>query len=235
MYAVLGMSDAAKWYKKIKKGVVMMSKALVIMVAMVSIMLSSCTQREEAIVINSPEAAIQRLVQGNEDYVAGNRNRSDISHARRVETADNGQHPFAIVVSCSDSRVPPEHVFSAGIGDLFVVRTAGNVVSDLDLGSIEFGAKHLGASVIVVLGHNLCGAVTAAMAGHIEGNITSITKEIQPGIVGAQNQAEAERLNIANTYNRILESEIVRNLVEQGKLAVVQSKYDIHTGVVEFF
>ena len=185
--------------------------------------------------INTPKDAIERLIQGNKDYVANIQNTSDISDLRRTDTAENGQFPYAIIVSCSDSRVPPEHIFSAGIGDLFVVRTAGNVVSEFDLASIEYGAKHLGAKVIVVMGHNLCGAIKAALANHVEGHITSLMNEIKPCIAGTTNQAEAERLNITNSYNKILQSDIVKELIEQGKLAIIQTKYDLHSGVVEVF
>jgi len=185
--------------------------------------------------INTPKEAIERLVQGNKNYVANQHNSSDLSDSRRKDTAHNGQFPYAIIVSCSDSRVPPEHIFSAGIGDLFVVRTAGNVVSEFDLASIEYGAKHLGAKVIVVMGHNLCGAIKAAMANHIEGHITSLMNEIKPCISRASNQEEAEKLNIINSYNKILKSDLIKGMIEQGKLEIIQTKYDLHSGVVEFF
>ena len=180
--------------------------------------------------IHSPEQALQKLIHGNDLYLNNGRNDADISTKRREDTYKDGQKPYAVIVTCSDSRVPPEHIFSAGIGDLFVVRTGGNVVDKFALGSIEFAVKHLGARIVVIMGHDQCGAVSSAMAGHIEGHITCVVEEIQSGIKGAKDAAEAEILNIAHSYRKVMESAIVSELVESNKIAVVQAKYTLQTG-----
>ena len=98
--------------------------------------------------------AIEKLKKGNDIYVSNDQSYTDISHARRNDVLENGQHPYAVIVSCSDSRVIPEEIFSAGIGDLFVIRVAGNVIDDHQLGSIEYATEHLGCKLVLVLGHN---------------------------------------------------------------------------------
>jgi carbonic anhydrase len=183
----------------------------------------------------SPQQAVAKLEQGNKDYVSGKKSSADISKQRRENTASKGQTPYAVVLTCSDSRVPPEHIFSAGVGDLFVIRTAGNVVGDFELGSIEYGVEHLGAKVIVVMGHSKCGAVAAAMSdGHIEGKVANIVEEIKPSIANAADAAKAEELNVANSSEKILQSEILSKMVKSNKVVLKQAKYDITTGKVEF-
>ena len=113
----------------------------------------------------SASEAKNRLIEGNRLYLDAASSGADISPAKRKETAENGQYPYAIVVTCSDSRVIPESIFSAGIGELFVIRVAGNVLDDHQLGSIEYAADHLGTKLIVLLGHTKCGAVGAAIEG----------------------------------------------------------------------
>ena len=98
--------------------------------------------------------------------------------SKREDTSENGQHPYAVIVTCSDSRVPAEHIFNAGIVELFFIRTAGNVIGDYALGSVEYGAEYLGTKLIVVLGHTNCGAVDAALHGGAHGAIATITDEI---------------------------------------------------------
>ena len=185
--------------------------------------------------LSTPEQVIQKLIQGNKEYMESERNIANIPMKRRVDTAINGQTPYAVIITCSDSRVPPEHIFSAGIGDLFIIRTAGNVVDNFALGSIEYGIAHLGAKVIMIMGHDQCGAVSAALAGHIEGHITNIVDEIKSGIAGAVNTVEAERLNIAHTYNKIIESAIVKELLDLNEITVLQAKYELQTGNVTIF
>jgi carbonic anhydrase len=180
--------------------------------------------------------SITRLLkQGNSAYASGKKSAADISKKRRESTAKYGQAPYAVILTCSDSRVPPEHIFSAGIGELFVIRTAGNVVGDFEIGSIEYGVLHLGAKVVVVLGHSNCGAVATAIDGKSKGKIAKIVKEIKPAISGAANAADAEKLNIAHSYKKIMQSDILASMARSKKLAVLQAKYDIHTGKVEFF
>ena len=129
------------------------------------------------------KAAKQRLIDGNLRYLDARTGGGDISPEVRRDTAENGQHPYAIIITCSDSRVIPESIFSAGIGELFIIRVAGNVLDDHQLGSIEYAADHLGTRLILVLGHTRCGAVEAAIKGHTGGFIESILKDIELAIV----------------------------------------------------
>ena len=111
----------------------------------------------------SASLALERLKAGNKNYIDAKKGSSDVSPEIRLETSKNGQKPYAIIISCSDSRVIPEYIFSAGIGELFVVRVAGNVIDNFQLGSIEYAAEHLGCKLVVALGHTQCGAVVSAM------------------------------------------------------------------------
>lgn len=147
-----------------------------------------------------------------------------------VDTADNGQHPYAVIVTCSDSRVVPEFIFSAGIGDLFVIRGAGNTVDDCTLGSIEYAIAHLRCKLVVVLGHTSCGAVTAAVKGVREKHISNITDRIQSCICGENDVSCACRINIRNTL-RIVEND----LPDRHDVRYVGGIYDIREGTVEFF
>ena len=188
--------------------------------------------------IIKPEQALEMLKQGNNHYLNSKNNNADISKERREHIAENGQNPYAVIVTCSDSRVVPEHIFSAGIGDLFIIRTAGNVVANIERGSIEYAVTELGAKLIVVMGHSKCGAVSAAMnseSGDIGGYIAVLINEIKPAITNAANITEAERLNITNTRSEIMKSEIVSALVKSEEVVLIEAKYDIETGKAEFF
>ena len=157
--------------------------------------------------------------------------------ARRAETA-GGQHPFAIIVGCADSRTAPEIVFDQNIGDLFVVRTAGNLVDDYALGSIEYAVEHLGARLIVVLGHQSCGAVQAALAGgEAPGHIHALVHAIQPAVEAVKGKP-GDPLANAIHENDALVAEKIRQKAQFGDLAsqvrVVEGYYDLHTGKVEW-
>lgn len=182
----------------------------------------------------TPQDALKKLVQGNKDYVSGKVFLGDISAKRREDNAVNGQHPYAVVLTCSDSRAPVEHIFNAGVGDIFVIRTAGNVVSDFALGSIEYGVEHLGAKVILVMGHTNCGAVAATIGGGATGHIKDIVREIKLAIGRETNATNAEDLNVIYSKTKVKESEIVKELEESGQVIVVGAKYDIKTGVVTY-
>ncbi|MHB8079768.1 MAG: carbonic anhydrase, partial [Candidatus Krumholzibacteriia bacterium] len=132
------------------------------------------------------EAAWQQLLAGNQRFVAGAPTRAHQDVGRRTEVA-NGQQPLAVIVGCADSRVPPEMLFDQGLGDLFVVRVAGEVVDDAALASIEYAVEHLGAGLIVVLGHERCGAVAAAVAGgEAPGHLSTLVKAIAPAVTVAR-------------------------------------------------
>ncbi|MDR0838520.1 MAG: carbonic anhydrase [Oscillospiraceae bacterium] len=189
----------------------------------------------------TPTEIIATLRSGNAAYIDAKTNPGDVSAARRAELA-NGQHPIAAVITCSDSRVVPEHIFSVGLGELFVIRTAGNVVSDFESGSAEYAAGHLGVSVIVVMGHTHCGAVGVAREGHGHGGgkgvprgLNAIISEITRAISGAGSAAEAVRANVNNSVNRLLENPEILELLDAEKLEIYRAVYDIDSGAVEFF
>ncbi len=189
---------------------------------------------KKAPVLNTSEEVIDYLISSNKFFQDAVKNTADISQSVRTDTAQNGQKPHTIVVTCSDSRVPPEHIFNAGIGELFVIRTAGNVIGDFELGSIEYGAEHLHAKSIVVLGHTNCGAVAAAIGGEADGNIQSIVDEILIGISDNKNPSECEILNVQHSIDKIRESEIIEHLEQNKKVKVVGAVYNISNGKVDF-
>jgi carbonic anhydrase len=182
----------------------------------------------------TPTQALERLKNGNSDFIKSTYNPAAISAGARLETANKGQRPYAAIMTCSDSRTAPEHIFSAGLGELFVVRTGGHVVGPLELGSLEFSIKHFEIPLIVVMGHLGCSAVAAAMAGKAEGYIDEIAREIRPGLRGATDWETAVRNNVTHAKERILSSEIITDMVAAGQLDVVGSVYDIVGGGVEF-
>lgn len=127
-------------------------------------------------ITTTPAKALEKLKAGNARYIDAMVNSEDISQAKRTDTLVNGQKPYAIIITCSDSRVIPENIFMTGIGELFVIRIAGNVIDEHQLGSIEYAASHLGAPLIVVMGHTHCGAVHTAINHDPEGYIKFITE-----------------------------------------------------------
>lgn len=186
--------------------------------------------------------SIGKLLDGNKRFMTGEHAKKDIGESRRQELT-KGQHPFAIVLSCADSRVPTELIFDQGLGDIFVVRVAGNVVEPTTLGSIEYGAEHLNAPLLVILGHEKCGAVKATLEakGKPEGNIGAILKKIMPAVNTAKkaNKGTEDTLDIAikenvkNTYKEVMKSKIISELVHEGKLKIVGAEYYLGTGKVE--
>lgn len=181
----------------------------------------------------SANEAMQRLIDGNKRYMTAITNPGDVSPARRKDTYENGQCPYAIILACSDSREIPEAIFSAGIGELFVIRVAGNVVDDHQLGSIEYAADHLGCRLVVVLGHDRCGAVDAAMNHDPDGHIKFITHEISLAIGNERNEFKACCLNVERSVRIIDENVDIKHLEEEG-LKVVGAIYHLEDGKVEF-
>src|SRR5438445_5189497 len=154
-------------------------------VACLSIGASVLIAKEPAASV-SADAALAKLKEGNLRFATSEVSQSKPTAARRAETAQE-QHPFAIILGCADSRTAPELIFDQNLGDLFVIRTAGNLVDDRALGSIEYGVEHVGARLIVVLGHTRCGAVTAALeSDHAPGHIDSLVRDIQPAVKAAK-------------------------------------------------
>ncbi|MBQ8966044.1 carbonic anhydrase [Ruminococcus sp.] len=181
----------------------------------------------------SAKEALERLKEGNRKYMGLATAAGDISPEKRKQTLKKGQQPYAIIISCSDSRVIPESVFSAGIGDLFVIRVAGNVIDDHQLGSIEYAAEHLGAKLILVLGHDHCGAVDAAINHDPEGYIKFITDEIKLAIGDEKDDYRACCLNVRRSIDMIESSFEIHREEEHG-LKVMGALYHLADGSVEF-
>ncbi len=176
---------------------------------------------------------IECLKEGNKRYVEKGVLTGDVSAQIRKQTCIEGQNPMAVVITCSDSRVIPEAIFDCGIGDLFVIRVAGNVMDNHQLGSVEYAADHLGTKLVLVLGHTHCGAVDAAMHHNPEGYIRYITDEIQKAIGDTTDPYEASCLNVKRSIDIIEDSLVIRKDEENG-LVVAGAIYDIETGEVRF-
>ena len=179
------------------------------------------------------QQALEMLKEGNKRYLAAETGTGDISPAIREKTCSEGQTPYAIIITCSDSRVIPESIFSAGIGDLFVIRVAGNVIDDHQLGSIEYAAGHLGSRLILVMGHDHCGAVDAAIHHDPEGYVKSITDEIKQAIGDEKDDYKACCLNVRHSIKVIEEKLGIRQEEENG-LRVYGALYHLEDGRVEF-
>jgi|SRR6185436_3745805 len=195
----------------------------------------------------TPEAALRRLVEGNERFRAGTTRMANRPWAEQLATEP--QRPFAIVLACSDSRTPVEILFDVGFGELFVVRIAGNIVAPSGVGSIEFAASQFGTRLVVVMGHTRCGAVLATVRalqtgmGSESKNIRSITDRIAPHIAALVHPddpdaivREAIRANIRASVDHLRHgSRLLEELVLAGRLAVVGAEYELETGAVHFF
>ena len=185
------------------------------------------------------DQALQQLMAGNKRFSASKQTHPDQSPERRAELRDS-QNPFAIILGCADSRVPPEVIFDQGLGDLFVVRVAGNILDDIVLGSIEYAAAHLHTPLAMVLGHSGCGAVSAAVAGgELEGHLTSLTSAIQP-VLDKIKDKHGDLVNNAAKANAKMVAEqlkcsgpVLSKMVNAGKLKVVAAYYDLDTWDVE--
>ena len=196
--------------------------------------------------------ALQRLRDGNRRFVANVRSHDSLaSEARRTEVAA-GQEPFAIILGCSDSRVPAEIVFDQGLGDLFVIRVAGNIVAPSQIGSVEFAAERFGTRLVVVLGHSQCGAILATIdelkrpTTNQSRNLHSIVDRVRPAVepllhTSLQHQPDelvrdAVRANVRISAGHLRHgSDVLEQLIENGRLAVVGAEYSLETGVVDFF
>lgn len=180
----------------------------------------------------SAAEALEKLKEGNKRYLASDTNPGDISPKIRQVTCDEGQSPYAIVVTCSDSRVIPEGIFSAGIGELFVIRVAGNVMDNHQIGSVEYAAEHLGSKLLVILGHTHCGAVGATISSAPEGYVKYITDEIRKAIGDEKDEYKACCLNVERSVNIVKDS--LSEMIEKGELTVCGAVYHIDNGEVEF-
>ncbi len=186
----------------------------------------------------SADSALAKLMAGNQRYTHHRAQHPDESLARRKALVGT-QHPFAVVLGCADSRVPPELLFDQGLGDLFVIRVAGNIVDDAILGSIEYAIEHLGTHLIMVLGHEKCGAVTAAVeGGAAAGHLTGLVDAIRPIVAAAANTPgdmvhNCVIANARNVARQIRQSEpVLREAGERKGLKVVAADYALDTGAV---
>lgn len=177
------------------------------------------------------EKALEKLTDGNRRYLSANNGTGDISLTLREKTCRDGQTPYAVIITCSDSRVIPESIFSAGIGELFVIRVAGNVIDNHQLGSIEYAAEHLGCRLIVVMGHNHCGAVDAAINHQPDGYIKTITDEIKRAIGDEKDDYAACCLNVKHSV-KMIEDGLKIN--DEQDVKVCGALYHLEDGRVEF-
>jgi carbonic anhydrase len=181
------------------------------------------------------DIALDRLIKGNARYANGTPTHGNQSRKRRADLKA-GEKPFAVVLSCSDSRVPPEVVFDQGLGDLYVVRVAGNVMNDSVLGSIEYAVENLGASLLVVLGHEECSAVKAAMVGvHAGNHIQALNEALKPAVAAANGVVHAAVIaNVRNVVRQLSEAgPDLQPAVQKGRLKIVGAQYHFATGNVE--
>jgi carbonic anhydrase len=194
----------------------------------------------------TPDDVLQSLKDGNKRFMSGTLTLRD--HSKQIRDAVNGQYPKAIILSCIDSRVPVEDVFDKGIGDLFVARVAGNIVNEDILGSMEFSCKVSGAKVVLVIGHEYCGAIKGAIDKVEMGNLTSLLKKIQPAVeacshyTGDKTSKDAKfvdmviQQNVKLTVENIRkQSPILKEMEQKGEIKIVGAYYDMDNGKVEFF
>ncbi|MBC1219481.1 carbonic anhydrase [Nostoc sp. UCD121] len=185
----------------------------------------------------TPDAALQKLIEGNQRFVDHQPQYPDQSALRLQEVAQ-AQHPFATILSCADSRVPAEIVFDQGIGDIFDVRIAGNIATHEAIGSIEYAVVLLGSPLLMVMGHERCGAVTAAVQKEsLPGDISTFVKAIKPALKRVKNQPgdAVENGVVANVQyqiERLQKSKLLSEQVQSGKLKIVGGRYDLDTGRV---
>lgn len=189
-------------------------------------------------VMPSSDVALQKLLEGNKHFVNTALDHPHQDGEWRLSLG-SGQAPFAAVLACADSRVPPEVLFDQGLGDLFVVRVAGNILNDQLLGSLEYAAAHLNTPLIVVLGHTSCGAIGAvAEDAELEGHMASLIPAIKPAVDKVRGQEgnltdNAAREVARMTADQLINSEpIIANLVKEGKVKVVPAFYDLESGEV---
>ncbi|MEG4112320.1 MULTISPECIES: carbonic anhydrase [unclassified Microcoleus] len=186
---------------------------------------------------STPDAALQKLIDGNKRFVDSKRQNPHQDFGRLTEVAKT-QKPFAAILGCADSRFPSEIIFDQGLGDLFVCRVAGNVVTSEEMGSLEFGTLVLGAKVLVVVGHKRCGAVDATIKGaQVPGQIGSLLDAIKPAVESSKDQAgdrleNAVKANVILQAKRLKASPVISKLIAENKLKVVGGYYDLDTGRV---
>ena len=216
-------------------------KRVLVLVMVAAAAIATAASTKESLAAMKPAEALDKLKQGNGRFLSGAAAPRDLK--AQIKTTASGQYPFAAVLSCMDSRVPPEFVFDQGIGDLFVLRVAGNVVDTDDLGSLEYATKVVGSKLILVMGHTSCGAVKGAIDDVKLGNLTFLLEKIRP-VVKASGPGEAgdaayvdkvAEANVRQTIREIREkSPTIRELADSGKIGIAGAMYDVSSGKVTF-
>ncbi len=205
--------------------------------------LSIATTRAVIAAVHEPaisaDQALKLLLEGNQRFVAGKLEHPNQTPERRAEVA-KGQHPFAAVLACSDSRTPPEIIFDRGLGDIFTVRVAGNVADKVVIESLGYSVKHAGARVVMVLGHRRCGAVTAAVQGDekTKDEVREIVKELEPAVRASRGMPgdpveNAARENVKLVVEKLAASKELSAMVKSAELKIVGGIYDLDTGTIE--
>lgn len=214
------------------------------------IFMASCSNNKESpqvskeqekphqVVVNSPDDALAELKNGNDRFMKDKL--INTNYKEQIEHTKSDQHPHSVILSCLDSRIPPEIIFDQGIGNIFVARVAGNVEDANILGSMEFATKVKGTKLIVVMGHNHCGAVKGALEDAELGNLTQLVKQIKPAITGdtankALRQDETAKANVKMTIDHIIkDSPVIVELIKEGKVKIIGAYYDLTSGKVSF-
>jgi carbonic anhydrase len=203
------------------------------------------TQTKETQSQLTPERAKEILLEGNKRFVSNQK--ADRNLLQQVSETAKGQYPFAIILSCIDSRTSSELIFDLGIGDVFNARIAGNIVNEDILGSMEFACKVAGSKLIVVLGHTSCGAIKGACDQVELGNLTSLINKIKPSVDAVKSDGERSsknmafvekvaELNVVRMTEEIKKkSDILREMIDKGEIGIVGGMYNVETGVVEFY
>ncbi|MEQ8168212.1 MAG: carbonic anhydrase [Candidatus Eremiobacterota bacterium] len=185
------------------------------------------------------DEALQELLEGNKRFIERHMKHPDQTIERQIEIIQ-GQNPFAIILGCSDSRIPPEIIFDQGLGDLFVIRVAGNMLDDIIMGSIEYAVEHLNVTLVMVMGHSKCGAVKASISGsNFSPNIKFIVNSLMPSVAKAKElkgdiYENTTKLNILKAVDELTANPpILDKLVAKGQLKIVGAYYNLETGLVE--
>jgi carbonic anhydrase len=213
-------------------------KKILVLALILSTALSCKKETNPEVVINKNETPIEKLISGNKRFL-DEKLIHPHQNKKTVLENQNGQHPFAVVLTCSDSRVSPEILFDQGIGDLFVIRNAGNLISDIDMGSIEYAVEHLHAKLIIVLGHTECGAIKAYVGDknneykkhltHIDDIVETIANEIEEKKISKENNLNSCIIaNIKHSFKMIEDNPIVKEMHTK----VIPMQYDVHNGTI---
>jgi len=199
----------------------------------------------------NPDKALKLLIDGNKRYVSATEDGAELTITTKRQSIEDGQNPFAVILGCSDSRVPAELVFNRGLGDLFVIRVAGNIVAPSQIGSVEFACQHFGTQLVVVLGHSHCGAINATVESlmsnpdDLSPNVASIVDRVTPAVLPIYQRQQfkdkddlihqAMRANVTQSLDGLqMRSRILRRMVDKGQIRIVGAEYSIETGIVDF-